>query len=288
MPRKSSRGAAAQGVPGQQLPGGVCVARAGTAGRRVELGGELCNGLLPFPRPAVALIDLPVRFASQVAAQDSPRAYLAGSSKLQGDPCSMHHGLPGGLAEHLIGAPDGQPGSRGRAGCRPYRAHDGRGGGSQRGRGDAQLVEHGAQQPEPDPGVRGSPGQADPAGGQGLEGEAVQRGGARCCGLWFHGVAGECREPDIGFGLELAAVLGAAVHQWYPPHQDQAAAGVGCACGAGLALCPGGEPGPPSIHLVLPGLARPEQHRVLPDIGIDHRLAAVQAEGIGQPRHPAG
>jgi hypothetical protein len=45
-------------------------------GRRVELGGELCNGLLPFPRAAVALVDLQMRFASQVSAEDSLRADL--------------------------------------------------------------------------------------------------------------------------------------------------------------------------------------------------------------------
>src|SRR5512132_220554 len=59
--------AAGDGEHDQDPPGRVRVG-AGLADHRVELG---C-GLLPFPCPAIAFVDVAVRFAGQVAAERSP------------------------------------------------------------------------------------------------------------------------------------------------------------------------------------------------------------------------
>lgn len=104
------------------------------------------------------------------------------------------------------------------------------GAGAQRGDGGGELVDEGAQQPEPHSGVHGSARQQDCAGAQGLVGAPVHGDDRLRCGSRA-GVGflpgNEGAEAAEG-GCEVAAVLGAAEGERELGDQGETA-GVGCA-----------------------------------------------------------
>jgi hypothetical protein len=150
------------------------------------------------------------------------------------------------------------------------------------------LVQQGAQQPEPHPGMHRTARQAHPPGGQRPESALVQRRNLRVRRDRRRVVAGEDGEPDVGLGLQKTAMFRTTGHERQPPHQHASAARIGCAHRASQANRLRGYPRQPPGDLVPPGLTRAQQHRVLPHVAVEHLLPGPGVKGVDQPRNPPG
>ena len=135
-------------------------------------------------------------------------------------------------------------------------------------------------------------GRRDQAGGQAFVGEPVHGrragSGTGAAGTGSRSMAAS--RTDIS-GVQAAAVLAAAGHDAAARQQARAPVRVGRAGRAGPGLGPPllvarRHPGLPARDRAAAGLARGQQHRVLPDVGVESLLAVVRGPGCRRARAP--